>query len=240
MFPVFLILFALKNERVMIFKNFLTFLMVLIFSNNVWATSKNNQTQEKPDSFKEFFLNSKERKDVYFNGHYFIKQNKHTLEFWRSKNQVLRKTDNNIEIYANHEGVGPDFNLVILNPKKHIRTTINRNNLIKLGSFSDWDDYAINLKHPKGKYLIKANVKLLKKVDKPLISCNWYVIEEGAKKDFICWSSLAQLPIIILDNQYNPEFIIDKINFDLIKKSTFDSNKSGFIENNANEDISGD
>ena len=164
----------------------------------------------------------------------------HRLELWRDGDQrVKRRTDDAIETYAFHEQGKPDFRLSVLDLKRRIHTRIDRTNLYRIGSFTDWFDLNHGLKHPRGAYrLVKA--RLPGGGPKAVEPCQWYELTQAEHATELCWSAKDRIPLLIRGTDGRSVWRVTALDREPIPASTFEIHDEGFIKNDANEDIEGD
>ena len=164
----------------------------------------------------------------------------HRLEVWRDGDRRLkRRTDEAVEIYAFREARGPEFRLSILDRKRRIHTRIDRTNLYRIGSFTDWFDLAHGLKHPRGSYrLVQARAP--GGAPKSVEPCRWYELVQEARTAHVCWSELSRIPLVIQTQDGRVSWRVTALDRRPIPASAFEIDDEGFVRNDAGADIEGD
>ena len=81
----------------------------------------------------------------------------HRMELWRDRDRrIKRVTDQALVTYATRKAGDVGYTLKVLDLKRRISTLIDRTNLYRIGSFTDWYDLSHGLRHPKGAYRLVA------------------------------------------------------------------------------------
>ncbi|MDF6619179.1 hypothetical protein NLP61_25870, partial [Escherichia coli] len=114
----------------------------------------------------------------------------HVLQVWRDRQvRLRRKTDEVLDTYVVRNSADPlEYQMTVVDYRKRITTRIDRNNLIRLGHFSDWFDLAHGLRHPVGEYRL-APTSAPAGAPIPASACRWYVLSQGNTLNRICWSA---------------------------------------------------
>lgn len=165
----------------------------------------------------------------------------HTLQVWRDGQLHLRrKTDDVIDSYVIRDKKNLSaYQMIIVDYKKRVSTRINRNDLIHLGSFNDWFDMSHGLRHPKGDY--KLTFAQAPAMAKPIASCQWYQLQQNQISHHICWSTQDRIPLEIWDDQKHLSmWTVTNIDHKVISRDIFQLHDTGFIRNDANDDIEND
>jgi len=164
----------------------------------------------------------------------------HRLEVWRDGDRrVKRRTDEAIETYAFHKPGDPEFHMSILDLKKRIHTQVDRTNLYRIGSLTDWFDLAHGLKHPFGEYQI-AKAKEPSDAPKTIEACQWYDLTQGTGTTHICWSAQSHVPLTIQMPDGKVVWRVVALDRKPIASKLFEIHDEGFIRNDANKDIDSD
>lgn len=177
---------------------------------------------------------------LHYQAEYRSKGVAHHLEVWRDgEKRVRRRADDAIETFAFHQADDQEFQMSILDLKKHIHTRIDRTNLYRIGNFTDWFDLAHGLKHPIGEYRI-AKSDMQHEFTKPIGACNWLDLTQKDRVTHICWSKKASLPLAIQNQEGEVLWKVTSLDMKPISAKIFAINDTGFIRNDANQDIEND
>jgi hypothetical protein len=164
----------------------------------------------------------------------------HRVEVWRDGDQrVRRRTDDRVEVHASREAGSAEFAMSILDLEKRIHTSVNRSNLYRIGSFTDWFDLAHGLRHPKGAYQL-AGIAAPPGAVAPLQPCSWFELVQNGQASRICWSATDQVPMLIASGDGTVVWRIDALEREPIAPDVFAIRDEGFLRNDANQDIEPD
>ena len=164
----------------------------------------------------------------------------HRVEVWRDGAlRVRRRTDDRIEIHAARDAGSAEFRMSVLDLEKRIHTTVSRSNLYRIGSFTDWFDLAHGLRHPAGAYALKA-IEAPAGAPAPVQSCSWFELAQNGQASRICWSTLDQVPMLILSAAGDVAWRIDALERKPIVPDTFTIRDDGYVRNDADQDIEPD
>lgn len=164
----------------------------------------------------------------------------HHLEVWRDGDRrVKRRSDDVAETYAFHKPGDPEFHMSVLDKKKLIHTKIDRNNLYRIGNFTDWFDLGHGLKHPKGDYQLVA-ASAPHGAPKAISICKWYDLTQEQHATHICWSQEDRLPLLMQSESGTVVWRVTSLDRKPIPAKTFEIHDEGYVRNNANEDIERD
>jgi hypothetical protein len=164
----------------------------------------------------------------------------HRVEVWRDgERRVRRRTDERVEVHASREAGSAEFEMSILDLERRIHTTVSRSNLYRIGSFTDWFDLAHGLRHPRGAYRL-VGIAAPAGAPAPLQPCSWFELMQDGQASRICWSTLAQVPMLIVSGDGNVAWRIDALDFKPIAPGAFSMRDEGFLRNDANQDIEPD
>ncbi|HTN51069.1 MAG TPA: hypothetical protein VML50_01595 [Anaeromyxobacter sp.] len=164
----------------------------------------------------------------------------HRLEVWREGDrQVRRRTDEALETYAFRAPADPEFHLSILDRKRRIHTRIDRTNLYRIGSFTDWFDLAHGLRHPLGAYRL-ARAPAPEGAPPAVEGCRWYDLAQGGRTTHVCWSPRSRIPLLIQAEDGRLSWRVTAVDRGPIPPSTFEIHDEGYVRNDANADVERD
>ncbi|WP_010163144.1 hypothetical protein [Sphingomonas sp. PAMC 26617] len=164
----------------------------------------------------------------------------HRMELWRDHDRSIKRvTDAALVTYATRKGKDAGYTLKVLDLKRRISTVIERTNLYRIGSFTDWYDLGHGLRHPKSAYrLVAAKAPAgMPRIGRP---CRWYDLIEGSRTTHVCWDEQAKLPLLMAPASGPPIWRVTAIDQRPIPAATFVADDRGFIRNDANRDIEAD
>ncbi|WP_242140027.1 MULTISPECIES: hypothetical protein [unclassified Sphingomonas] len=165
----------------------------------------------------------------------------HHLDVWRDHDRrIKRVTDQALATYASRKAGEVGYTLKVLDLKRRISTTIDRTNLYRIGSFTDWYDLGHGLRHPKGAYRLTLETTGPAGMPRIARPCRWYALAEGNRTTHICWDDRAKLPLLIAPASGPPVWRVTAIDQGAIPAATFVADDRGFIKNDANRDIEAD
>jgi len=191
-------------------------------------------------AFDTTFNTKGEPRQLHYRVTFLANNASHQLEVWRDGDRrVKRATDTAIMSFATHKPHEAGYRLVILDLKKKIHTDIDRTNLYRIGSFTDWFDLGHGVRHPKGSYQLALGTAP-KSIAKPLQPCLWYDLTQGTRTTHIGWSYTHHIPLQIISAEGKMIWNITALDTKPMPAGTFIIHDKGFIQNNANQDIEGD
>lgn len=191
-------------------------------------------------SFDQVFAAKGEPASLHVNVLFVGEGGVHRMELWRDHDRhVKRVTDRSIESFATHRSGDTGYGLTILDRKRRISTTIERTNLYRVGSFTDWFDLTHGLRHPKGVYRLVA-ASAPKGMPSITSACTWYDLTQGVRTTHICWDEKHRIPMLIASADARPIWRIVAIDTVAVPNATFVPDDRGFIKNDANRDIDRD
>jgi hypothetical protein len=191
-------------------------------------------------TFNETFSTKGEPKSLQFTANYVQNGKNHQLSVWRDSDRRLkRSTDDVLDTFAFKPSKQAEFEMVVLDKKRMIRTDINRTNLMRIGNFTDWFDLGHGLKHPMGPHEIKTLPAYASTVP-PVKPCRWHELTQGASTTRICWSSTFKLPMLMENATGQIIWKVDTVSMAPIEPNVFQINDAGFVKNDANNDIDRD
>jgi hypothetical protein len=196
--------------------------------------------QAKDLTFEQAFNTRGEPAAVYFEAAYLSHGARHQVEVWRDgERRIRRRTDDAAETYALRKPGGPDFHLSVLDLKKKLRTDIDRDNLYRIGNFTDWFDLGHALRHPAGEYrLVRAGAPA--GGETPAEPCTWYELTQSGRLTHVCWSTTSRLPMLIQAQDGRTVWRVTKVDHKPIAAAAFRIRDDGFIRTDANQDIERD
>jgi hypothetical protein len=192
-----------------------------------------------PD-FDHVFSTRGEPAATHFQATYLAGAAEHHVEVWRDgERRIRRRTDDKAESFATRKAGGPDYRLAVLDLDRKIRTDIDRDNLYRIGQFTDWFDLGHGLRHPKGDYrLVPAATP--HGAGHPIGACTWVALVQGQQTTHVCWSALAKLPLLIQAADGRTVWRVTHVDHKTIPDKVFAIHDEGFIRNDANADIERD
>lgn len=192
-------------------------------------------------AFDRTFSSDGEPATIHYRVSYAGRDGSHELEVWRDgTSRLRRKTDDALDAYVVRDARETgEYQMIVVDYRKKITTRIDRNNLIRLGHFSDWFDLAHGLRHPIGEYQLSPS-EAPKGVPAALGACRWYALAQKGDTHRICWSERDRLPLMIWSEHAGLVWRVTQIDRKAIPRDTFTTHDAGFVRNDANEDIEGD
>jgi len=204
----------------------------------VAAVSLNASAEEL--AFDQVFSAKGEPGALHYRAVFASKGLEHQLEVWRDGDRRLRRrTDDAIETYAFRKTGDPEFQMSILDLKKQIHTRIDRTNLYRIGSFTDWFDLAHGLRYPRGEYRIAA-APTPDGAPRAVNACRWYELTQEQRITHICWSAQSHLPLVIQTQDGIVVWRVVTLDQKPLAAKTFEIHDEGYIRNDANLDIESD
>lgn len=189
--------------------------------------------------FDEVFREAGEPPKVHFRASYLLQGKVHQLEVWRDGSQLVRRTDDVIETHVARDPKSPSYRMVVLDLQRKIETSVDRDDLYRIGNFTEWFDLAHALRHPRSTYRLTAE-QAPSGAPRSFASCRWFALQQGGARTDICWSDRERLPMLMLDAHARVSWQVTAIDHDRISASTFRIGDRGFVRNDASQDISGD
>jgi hypothetical protein len=139
-------------------------------------------------------------KDVYLDAHFTGSDGiGHRLQLWRHGSEFLhRRTDALLDLYLRAAEKKGDYTYRLIDHHRRVAMDVGRNQLYRIGVFSDWFGLAHVLDRPKTEFVVRDVTPLPK--DR-LKDCSWRVLVRGGRQaqdqTRICWSSKWGLPMAI-------------------------------------------
>jgi len=190
--------------------------------------------------FDHVFSTRGEPAATHFEATYLAGGLEHHVEVWRDGDRrIRRRTDDKAESFAVRQSGSPDYRLSVLDLGRKIRTDIDRDNLYRIGQFTDWFDLGHGLRHPKGGYrLVPAATP--RGAARAIGACEWVALVQGAQTTHVCWSATAKLPLLIQAADGRTVWRVTRVDHKAIPDQVFAIRDAGFIRNDANADIERD
>lgn len=164
----------------------------------------------------------------------------HRLEVWRDgERRLVRRTDDAIETHVVRQPGDPSFEMIVLDLRRRIETRVARDDLYRIGHFSDWFDLAHGLRHPNTAYRLTASAAPAHS-PRPPEPCRWYTLTQGGRTTAVCWSAAAHLPLLMVDDAGQLLWQVTAIDRKPAPAEVFVVRDAGFVRNDAGMDISGD
>ncbi len=190
--------------------------------------------------FEEVFADRGEPASLHYDAHYVTHGQKHQLSVWRHGDRgLVRRTDTAIETHVTRQPGDPAYEMTVLDLQRKIATHITRDDLYRIGSFTDWFDLAHGLRHPAAGYrLVSAGMPA--GAPQPLEQCGWYALEQVGHTTHICWSTRNRIPLLMLSEDGQVVWQVVELSRGALSATVFDLHDEGYIRNDARQDISGD
>ncbi|WP_413672699.1 hypothetical protein ACEN9H_26845 [Massilia cellulosiltytica] len=190
--------------------------------------------------FDHVFSTRGEPAATHFEAAYLAGGAEHHVEVWRDgERRIRRRTDDKAESFALRTPGSPDYRLSVLDLGKKIRTDIDRDNLYRIGQFTDWFDLGHGLRHPKGGYRLVPAASP-HEAARAIGACEWVALVQGTQTTHVCWSTTAKLPLLIQAADGRTVWRVTHVDHKTIPDKVFAIQDAGFIRNDANADIERD
>lgn len=197
-------------------------------------------TQAADLDFDKTFNAKGEVRQVNYRATYVVGNAQHQVEIWRDRDvRLKRRTDDKLETHVFKPAGQTEWQMVVLDVQRKIRTDIERTNLLRIGHFSDWFSMSHALTKPTGPYSLTP-LAVAPGSDKALSNCRWYALQRGTTVSNICWSAQWRLPLLIADANGKTQWRVTAVSKSVLPAATFAVNDAGFVHNNANADINSD
>jgi len=205
--------------------------------------------------FDKTFNAKGEAPQLTYRATYLANGAEHQMEVWRDRDQRLkRRTDDKLETYIFKQPKQAEWNMVVLDLQRKMRTDIDRTNLYRIGHFTDWFSMSHALVRPVGAYTLtalsapathtgsakSAAPDVAPVTGKPIAACSWYSLAHGGQESRICWSSDLRLPLLITDPRGEPVWRVTAASKQRLPAGAFSVHDTGFVRNDANADIQTD
>lgn len=214
--------------------------MAAALGMNAWAVSADTPLNSSLN-FDSVFSDLHEPASIHFQAAYFVGPDEHRLELWRlGETRLRRRTDDVLETYLVRKPNDVDYQMIVLDRNRKISTRIDRTHLYQIGNFTDWFDLAHGLKHPQGSYQL-AKIAAPAGSTKPVAYCDWYSLLVSGRESRICWSRKYRLPLLIYTGpQSQLVWQMQSLSTEPVNIAEFAFDDTGFVENDANQDIERD
>jgi len=133
----------------------------------------------------------------------------HRLQVWRHGTAFLhRRTDETLDLYVHRSDTGADYAYRLLDHRRHIVMDVRRNQLYRIGVFSDWFGLAHLIDRPKTAFSVRA-LSVPPHERRP--DCIWRLLVRGTKtapdESHVCWSSTWGIPLALRTKDAKGEWI---------------------------------
>ena len=123
----------------------------------------------------------------------------HRLQLWRHGTAFLhRRTDETLDLYVHRADTTADYDYRLMDHRRHIVMDVRRNQLYRIGVFSDWFGLAHLLDRPKTAFSLRA-LSVPAQERRP--DCAWRLLVRGTKtasdESRVCWSLTWGIPLAI-------------------------------------------
>lgn len=165
----------------------------------------------------------------------------HRMELWRDGERRLRRdTDGRITTLATRTA-GAGYDLLVLDHVRRISTRVSRDNLYRIGSFTDWFDLGHGLRHPHPGYRLTASLQPAPAtLPATAAPCRWYDLSQGTTTTHLCWDGRDRFPMLVADAAWRPLWRVVAIDRHAIATGRFAADDRGYVRNDANRDVEDD
>ena len=178
---------------------------------------------------------------VHYRARYTLAGQAHEVEVWRDGAERLkRRTDGRFETYVTRPKGEAEWQMVVLDLHRRLRTDVARTNLYRIGNFSDWFGLANSLSRPSGGYMLVAAAGAPSVNENPIAACKWYTLTRSGVASKVCWSRAERVPLMVADRDGHVQWRIVAIDRAAPAAATFAMHDDGFVRNDANRDIQAD
>jgi hypothetical protein len=157
-------------------------------------------------------------RDVYLDAHFVGSDGAaHRLQLWRHGSEFLhRRTDAALDLYLHQAERKGDYAYRLIDHRRRVAMDVSRNQLYRIGVFSDWFGLAHVLDRPKSEFVVRAVAPLQKE---RWTTCSWRLLVRGGKQSQdqtrICWSAKWGLPVSIrgrgAKGEWIEQFSVDRV-----------------------------
>jgi len=157
-------------------------------------------------------------RDVYLDAHFVGSDGAaHRLQLWRHGSEFLhRRTDAALDLYLHQAERKGDYAYRLIDHRRRVAMEVSRNQLYRIGVFSDWFGLAHVLDRPKSEFVVRAVAPLQKE---RRTTCSWRLLVRGGKQSQdqtrICWSAKWGLPVSIrgrgAKGEWIEQFSVDRV-----------------------------
>jgi len=190
--------------------------------------------------FEQVFSERGEPPALHYRARYGAPSASHWLEVWRDgERRLVRRTDDAIETHVTRRPGDPGFEMVVLDLRRKIETRIARDDLYRIGNFTDWFDLAHGLRYPKAAYRLTVSAAPAHS-PRPLEACSWYTLTQVGRSTALCWNASARLPLLMVDDAGQVLWQVTAIERKAAPAAVFEVRDFGFVRTDAGQDISDD
>ena len=194
-------------------------------------------------SFEKAFTTASEPARLHYKVEYHDAKGPHTLEVWREGDHLKRTTDGALETTV-ERGKQGELHITLRDERRRIFTQVTRNALYQIGHGVDWFSMAHGLARPASSFKVSVLAAAPPDVQgarHAAVKCRWYEITEGNRRNDVCWNATAGLPAMIVAQPGNRVvWALQSYDSKRIEASRFQSDSTGFVKVNADQDILAD
>lgn len=214
---------------------------VLVLAAAVLATVAAAGTPPPALDFDQVFATRGEPASLHYEVQYRTADGTHTLAVWRSgQTQLHRRSDARLDTYVERSDGDTDYRMTVLDHARRIETRVTRNSLYRIGRFTDWDDLAHGLRHPRAAYTLVADAAPAG-APQPLAACHWYRLDSATQHSRLCWSRQYRLPLQIHDGDSpEPVWRVSRVSTAAIDAREFSWDDRDYARTDASADIERD
>jgi hypothetical protein len=205
------------------------------------ALTKSAQSAAPELRWEDAFSVKDAPKNVHFAATYVDgKGRSHSLEVFRQGTErLVRKTDGRLALHVEKQADG-DYGYRLIDHARAALIEVSRNNLFRIGVFTEWYGLAHVLAKPAGKHTLSRESGSVEKT--PVGECRYIRIERPhAATQHVCWSNTWKLPLRILaeDNKGAKKevFAIQSVEAKITDALVFHVDTVGLMQINADQDI---
>jgi hypothetical protein len=130
-----------------------------------------------------------------------------------------RRTDDILDLFLRQAGKKGDYTYRLIDHRRRMSMEVSRNQLYRIGVFSDWFGLAHVLDRPKAEFAVHAVAPL---PSEKLKDCSWRLLVRGGKQaqdqTRICWSAKWGLPMSIRVRAAKGEWV-EQFSADRVRES---------------------
>jgi len=160
-------------------------------------------------------------RDIHLDAHFLGSDGAaHRLQLWRHGSEFLhRRTDDILDLFLRQAGKKGDYTYRLIDHRRRMSMEVSRNQLYRIGVFSDWFGLAHVLDRPKAEFAVHAVAHL---PSEKLKDCSWRLLVRGGKQaqdqTRICWSAKWGLPMSIRVRAAKGEWV-EQFSADRVRES---------------------
>ncbi len=205
-----------------------------------WVGLSQVQAAERLDwtPFEVAFSTAGEPPWLHYSAEYLDGHGWHRLEVWRDHEQRLRRTtDGMLDVFAQRSEDG-DLRYTVRDRKRQIRTTVDRTNLMRVGTFLDWFSQAHGLMLPASGYALeRAGHEQV--VGRACVLWRLAAVPEKPGVS-VCWDQALKLPLVILNAGGDPIWRVTAFDTAEVAEGVFAPEGDGEVTIDMNADLSPD